>query len=352
MRAQEYGKWKKLLVYTVVALGIYVGIRCLFWAVFPFFVSFLCMKVCYPPAAFLQKKIRIGKGISVCVLFLILAASVGCLLWLGANRVTGQLWEIWQNVDKYQWYGKQLLEDCCCRLEGMIGIDAGSVRSYVTDHMSQVAIVVKERAGTVVMEYSYSYAKGFVKVIGILVVIVAVTVFLVKDYDKLKEQLRANPFYENIVRIKERVFYAVFVYVRAQLVIIMVISAICCVALYFMGMNRALTLGVVIGVLDALPFIGTGTVLIPWMMIQLLRGEILSAALLGSLYLVCSFTRELLEPKLIGTKLGVLPVYVVASVYVGIVLYGVGGVLLGPLHALLTLEIGKQWMEEHGSGIL
>lgn len=202
------------------------------------------------------------------------------------------------------------------------------------------------------MVYSYSYAKGLVKLVAVVVVIMAITVLLAKDYDKIREQLVKNPFYSNIRRLKEKVFYATFVYIRAQLIIIVIIAAACSLVFFLMGIDHAFLLGTGIGVLDALPFIGTGSVLVPWVIIKLFQGEILWAAVLGSLYLVCSFIREFLEPKLIGTRLGILPVYIVCAVYAGLVLYGVLGVVLGPLQVLLTMEIGRQWIEEHSSCIL
>ncbi len=347
MQKEAYGKWKKLCVYTVISIGIYIGIRCLFMAVFPFLAAILLMKLFYPPAVWLRKKLKIGKGISVFVLFVIFLAVVGIGLWLVLRQLFSQIGGVFQNMDTYEGYANSFLQECCCRLEESFGLRAEYVKPFLLGKFYTMLESIGDKISQGIMAYSYTYAKGLVKIIGVLVVIMVVTVLLAKDYDKLHKQLENSPFYDNIRKIKGKVFHASFVYLRAQLIIMLVISGICSLALWLLKIDNALLLGSGIGLLDALPFLGTGSVLIPWALIQLMRGKWLMAAVLGTTYLITSFVREFMEPKLIGQKLGVLPVYIIAAVYIGLVLYGVAGVVLGPLQVLLTLEIGRQWIEEH-----
>lgn len=347
MKETTYNKWRKLLVYVVVSLVLYVGIRALLGAVFPFFVAILLLKLFYPAAVWIKKHLRIGKGISILFLFILLLGIVGCGLWFLLQSLLGQLGELFSNFSTYEGYAQRIVKECCCRLEEHLGLRAEYMQPFLLERLYHVASTLKESVSQGIMTYSYQYAKGFVKLIGIVVVVMVVTILLAKDYDKLKAQFIRQPFYENIKQLKEKVFYALFIYVRAQFILILIISGVCCVSFAMMGVKRAVLWGIGIGILDALPFFGTGSILIPWAVIQLFRGKFLSAAILGTIYIVCSCIREFLEPKLIGKKLGVLPVYVVSTVYIGIVLYGFGGVLLGPLQALLTLEIGQQWIADH-----
>ncbi len=347
MQQSEYSKWRKLFVYVVVALLLYVGIRTLFWAVFPFFVAILLLKLFYPPADWIKRHLRIGKGVSVFLLFLILLGLVGCGLWFLLQSLLGQLGEVFSNFSTYEGYAQQIVKECCCKLEEHLGLRADYMQPFLLGRLYQLAGTLKESISQGIMTYSYQYAKGFVKLIGVLVIIMVAAVLIAKDYDKLKKQFKRQPFYENVNQLKEKVFYALFIYVRAQCILILIISAVCCISFSLMGVKRAILLGTGIGILDALPFFGTGSILIPWAIIQIFRGKILSAAVLGTVYIVCSCIREFFEPKLIGKKLGVLPIYIISTVYIGIVLYGVGGMLLGPLQALLTLEIGRQWIADH-----
>ena len=77
----------------------------------------------------------------------------------------------------------------------------------------------------------------------------------------------------------------------------------------------------------------------PWALIELLLGNYQYAAGLFLYYVICSFVRELLEPKLVGKHLGVPPLAVLMSIYIGIQLYGGAGVIFGPVSALLIYEV-------------
>lgn len=95
-----------------------------------------------------------------------------------------------------------------------------------------------------------------------------------------------------------------------------------------------------IGLCDALPFFGTGTVFIPWLLFKVFCGQYLLAGAYGIIYLICNFTREFLEPKLIGSKLPFIRCCVDCT-YVGLCVFGVFGFFLGPVAGLLIAEIYK-----------
>lgn len=110
-----------------------------------------------------------------------------------------------------------------------------------------------------------------------------------------------------------------------------------------MGSPYFLILGIVLAVFDAVPIIGTGTFLYPAALILFLQRKGMLAAGCVLLDLITSFLREFLEPRLLGAKLGVSPLAVLASVYFGMLLFGGWGVLVGPLSFSTAYEIGKEW---------
>ena len=133
-------------------------------------------------------------------------------------------------------------------------------------------------------------------------------------------------------------------YLRAQCIIMGVIMLLCVAGLWISGVSaNPLLAGSGVGALDALPVFGTGTVFLPWILILVFFQKNYTAALiLAATCGICVLTRELLEPKLIGGRLGILPVVILASVYAGVKLYGFGGILLGPLSVLLIRELWRQ----------
>ena len=96
-----------------------------------------------------------------------------------------------------------------------------------------------------------------------------------------------------------------------------------------MGSECALFLGIVVALSDVLPALGSGFVLIPWFVVELLQRDYKSAAVLATMFVVVTFLREILEPKLFGTAANIKPLYVLIAVYAGVELFGVAGYSAG-----------------------
>lgn len=127
-------------------------------------------------------------------------------------------------------------------------------------------------------------------------------------------------------------------FVKAQLIIIGIMAAVAALTLGFSGIRHGVLWGILAGFLDALPFVGTGIVLIPLALVQIFYGYYGRAVVCIVLYLACIFLRELLEPRLIGRRIGVTPIAVLASLYAGIQLFGVWGIIKGPLGFVMIYE--------------
>lgn len=95
----------------------------------------------------------------------------------------------------------------------------------------------------------------------------------------------------------------------------------------------------VVALVDALPVLGTGTVLIPWAVVSFLQGNVPRAIGLGGLYLTVSVTRSMLEPRLLGHHLGLDPLVTLMAVYVGFQLWGFPGMLLAPMMAVALAQL-------------
>lgn len=131
---------------------------------------------------------------------------------------------------------------------------------------------------------------------------------------------------------------------RAQLRLLGVSFAIVTAGLFVLRVPGWLGLGLLIAVVDALPVLGTGTILLPWAAVCLLRGATRRGIGLALLYAAAALTRTSLEPRLLGRHLGLSPLITLAALYAGFRLCGVAGMLLFPIGAI----VGKQLIEAWG----
>ena len=133
-------------------------------------------------------------------------------------------------------------------------------------------------------------------------------------------------------------------YIKSQSIILFIIATVISVGLLLMGSDYAIILGAGIAVFDAFPVVGSGVILIPWAIIKMLGGNYYAAAILITVFAIAAFLREVLEPKLFGKELGLKPLYILISVYVGAELLGLAGVLLGPV-GLTILKAAEEEIE-------
>ncbi len=325
-----------------ITLAVYAAMRFLLPLVLPFLFAFFLAKLMHPLVEKLHKRLKIKRGIISLIILLLLLALLVVILWFIADKLIEQLRRLVGNLPVYQDQIIILWKDYCIRLEAWTGIQAETLDLTVTKNLPELWENLKGRMLPSLMSGSFSWVKGIALFVGVFTVIIISTLLMVKEYTNIKKSMEEHAVGKSVLQVSRRVYQAGGGYVKAQLLIMLVVSVVCVVGLFCTGNPYALLAGMGIGLCDALPFLGTGTIFIPWAIIELIKGQYLMAAVYAVIYTVASLTRELLEPKLVGDKLGMSPLVVIISVYVGLYIYGLWGFALGPLSYILIREI---WCE-------
>ncbi len=130
-------------------------------------------------------------------------------------------------------------------------------------------------------------------------------------------------------------------WLRAQLKLSGVIFAIVLVGYLLLGVEKVLPLALLTAAVDAVPLLGTGTVLIPWALTSFLGGNAVRAVGLLGIYVTAVLTRTSLEPRLVGKQLGLNPLTALASLYIGYRLWGFGGMIAAPILTVTARELAR-----------
>lgn len=128
-------------------------------------------------------------------------------------------------------------------------------------------------------------------------------------------------------------------WLRAQATLMLITFGELAVGFLLLRVDLALLLAALVALVDALPVFGTGTVLLPWAVLALLGGDAGLALGLLAVYAAVSCVRSLLEPKLVGDKVGLPPLAALLAMYVGFRAFGVAGMILSPLAAILIKQL-------------
>ena len=128
----------------------------------------------------------------------------------------------------------------------------------------------------------------------------------------------------------------------AQGKLILVTYGIVSVGLMLLGIPYAFAWAILVAAVDAIPLLGTGTVLLPWALTKLLQGSPLIAAGMVVLYLAAMVTRTVLEPRFYGSHLGLDPLVMLIFLYFGYRLWGFLGIVISPLLAATTKALTEK----------
>lgn len=327
--------WKKI----GIIIGVYLGMKYLVPLVVPFLTAALVVCWCWPFLCWMRRRMRLKPPLVLAVLLLLSAAALGTGIYI-AGKELGALALRLCTGTQYRGQLESFLYDCCDSVGDLLHMESAGLRVFVTDQMNIFMDRAQQNILPGAMGGSWQFLKGAGSWIAAVLVSGVSMLLLAADFEKIKEMGRRWPFYEKAVETVKGILRSVGGYLKAQAVIMGTVMLLCTLGIWISGSAASPVLaGIGTGFLDALPVFGTGTVFLPWILIQVIQKKYTSALILAATYGVCVLTREFLEPKLIGDRLGVLPIVILMSVYVGVKLYGFGGILLGPLSVLLIREL-------------
>lgn len=333
---------KKIITVTGITLAVYFVLKYLLPYVIPFLIAYVLVHLLDPVTEAIRRRLPWKKEIIVSVLLVILLSLFSFFFYYVYCLLTEQIKRIAMNFDYYYSCFCGWVDDCCYMAEKSFGIEVDEVRSFVYSSLDQATEQIRVYMVPGVVNYSVRYLKKILDAGLFLLMLFVAVILLMKDYDEMKEKLWKYSVYQHFHNITERMWKQGGMYMKAQAIIILVVVVLCTLGLWVFGNPYFLVLGIVIGLMDALPFIGTGTVLVPMAVFLVIRGNLKLAIGHLGLFLLTYIVREFLEPRLIGAKLGIYPFVMVVVVYAGLYLYGAAGVLLGPITLLTVMEIWRE----------
>ncbi|MDR0406081.1 MAG: sporulation integral membrane protein YtvI, partial [Clostridiales bacterium] len=159
-------------------------------------------------------------------------------------------------------------------------------------------------------------------------------IFFTKDFDYLKTNLSRQfpePLLARLAQVKGYAFSAFGKYLRGVVIILCVTFAELLTGFLILDIPYAFLLALLIALMDALPAVGTGLVLIPWSAVEFLSGDYRTGISIFVIYLIILVVRQFVEPKIMSSSFGTYPVLTLIGMYAGLKLFGVSGLVLLPI---------------------
>ena len=176
------------------------------------------------------------------------------------------------------------------------------------------------------------------------VVFMMASYFITADYPRLRflatDRLPSSvrEFGSNFRRIFREAFGG---YIKSQLILSFGVFCILSIGFALIGQSYGLLIALIFAVLDFIPIIGSGTIMVPWAVIDLVLGNVRGAVEIMVIWGIIVLFRRMAEPKILGDQTGLSPVLSLVGIYVGMEAGGVLGMIAGPLVLLVTINLWK-----------
>ncbi len=330
------------LIIVLSAVLLYVGAKYLLPVVLPFAISFAIAAIMRRPSDFIAKKTKINKKVVRPVLsVLIMILAVGGFVF-GIVRLAAEAWELLVNISEDGTLSKLIntVKTYFGNSLGKLGIPKELESSIENAIFGLVANLVSSAAGIV-----SSVASAVPKIMLFVLVSTISTVYLSIDLERVENAIVSflpAKIRNGAERFKKNTAHTLIKYTKSYFLIMLLTFAMMIFGLSVLGVRYAWLLAFIIAVLDLLPVLGIGIVLVPWSLFMFLVGNLKLGVGLLVLYAVATVIRQISEPKIVGKNLGIHPLLTLVLMYIGYTLFGLFGLIFLPFFAVLIGVFSKK----------
>lgn len=336
---------KNILYVVLLLAGLYISLRLSIFYM-PFLIAFIISLMIEPAIKFIMKKTKLTRRSSSIIIFLIVSAIIlGSLTWI-LITLFSESSSLLQSLNDY--FDKAYIQFQSL----MNSFDFDKI------HLSdEVLNVIQNSTGDILENVSVWLRNSLTGLINLVTslpsisICIGITVialyFICVDKIYILDQIEHHLpklWVKKIGSHLRDLIQTLGGYLKAEASLILVSFIISLIGLYilqFTGFNiqYPLLMALFIGFVDALPILGSGTVMVPWAILCAINGDINLGIAIIVLLIIMSVIRQVLEPKLVSKNIGVHPIFTLIAMYTGFKIIGIMGLLIGPIVLIIFKNI-------------
>lgn len=369
--------------YGMLIVGAVLALRFGLGLFLPIILAFIFATILQRPKNFLVKKTFLKKGAAAIFCVFIAIALVTTLISLVGVRVAGEikgfvdyviirLQDIDSLVNAIETTAYSFIVRLPQLIEEPLKESTEALFSQIREYLAGQSSEMPEQIGSIGSFFNISWItkplSGVVStaskvpsfLISFLICIIT-TCFMTADYEVITEFINAQlspQRRENYQRAKTLLKSSLGKMGKAYMLIMLVTFTEMLIGLSVLKLlgifnsGYIVIISVVTAIVDIIPVLGTGTVLIPWAVVCFIMGNYPMAIGLGVLYGVITVIRQIVEPKLVAGQLGLPPFLTISAMYIGLKTMGVLGMFIAPVTIIMLKLLNDEgiihlWKSPH-----
>ncbi|RLL43713.1 sporulation integral membrane protein YtvI [Oceanobacillus piezotolerans] len=341
-----------LMVLILTVIGVFLLYQFL-RLTYPFLIAMLFAFLINPVVQLLEKYIRFPRPLAVLTSLLLLFVIVGGIATYGiikiiqgfrylSEMVPNQIEQISSAIQKY--FNEYILP-LWNQGEGFMN----NLESSQQQALQEGIQLIGTNLASVLGNLGQAIANGLSSFVGALPITFTVIIFTIlaiyfisKDWNKYKASLKKklpSIIQEQTYDVLKDLKMKVFGFLKSQIILMSLTAFVCLIGLFVLRVDYVLTLAVILGLLELLPYVGPGLVLIPWAVYVIFTGDIFLGIGLFILYACTVTVRQISEPKVLSSTLKLNPLAILISFFVGLQWFGLLGLAIGPILLVILISL-------------
>ncbi|NLZ82555.1 MAG: sporulation integral membrane protein YtvI [Clostridiales bacterium] len=300
----------------------------------PFVIGWIVAMIANPLVRFLEKKVKIlRKHSSAIIIIVVIAALVGGMYAL-ISFLIREIYGLYQDLPIIVEQLSIQFDSISARIGEYSEYLPGNAQVVIDSINNSLASSINQFIDNIdpSMSTAGALAQGVADIFLIVIVTVLSAYFFTVDRDKIVNNIKKT-LPQSVISgwgiIADNFKTAFGGYFKAQFKIMLILIVIMFIGFEILNIGYSFLIGLGIAFLDVLPVFGTGAVLWPWALLDMISGNYFRAVGLVIIYLVCQVVKQILQPKMVGDSIGVSPLATLIFMYIGYRFQGVIGMILG-----------------------
>lgn len=301
----------------------------------PLIVAFITALFLEPAIRLLQRRGNMKRQLSVLIVFLMFVILISVSGYILTTKVVGEVVQIAENAPTYineltkVW--ENLEDDIANTTQDLPPIFVEEISNQVTNFLQKTRSELTSYVNIENAKALFTNIPNYL--VNLIVYLIALFLFMI-DLPRLKTKAFSyltDKTAEKVSFMISRLTFVVVGFIKAQFLVSIIIFVASLIGLLFITPEIALFMSLIIWIIDVIPLIGSIIIMGPWTLYHLITGDVALAAKLGVLTVVLLVIRRTIEPKVMGTHIGLSPLATLISMYLGLKLFGVLGFFIGPM---------------------
>jgi len=341
---RDWNDLPRRVAVVLLVLSVMFLIGGLFPYVAPSAIAMVLAWLIRPVAKLLEKgfrKIHLPAKLASLIAVLVMYGAILTLMFLIAARLIEELRSLIAALPGWASQAVKFAQQWTS--EGGLKLEFASeeVVAIINRMFSELVTWITSIASTVagsIARWTFDTAMNVPQIVLFVVLTVMGTFYMVADRERIGAFFRRwmpERVSGKFTTLKDTVFRGIAGQIKAALIIMTLVAIELSIGFTVLRVPYAVLLGLVIGVIDALPIIGAGLFLLPMSVYGFVAGNYGLGAGVAVLYMLIIVTRQIVEPRVVSVQLGLYPLVTMAAMYAGLRTLGFGGMLLAPVMVLI-----------------